>query len=90
MQSNESDYKGENREESKKNEKKSCSRAKKNLVRDHLLMTSAISTSIQFWSKHNPLLNVLNWHSVTPGSFGIFLKSLNNDINIVTHNFFLC
>ena len=37
-------------------------------------MTSAISTSIQCWSKHNLLLYFLNWHSITPGGFGIFLK----------------
>ena len=51
------------REDIKK--KKSYVRAKKNLVRDHLFRTSAISISIQFWSKDNPLLDVFNWHSIT-------------------------
>ena len=62
--------------ERRKKEKKSYLRAKKNLVRDHSFMTSAISTYIEFWSKDNLILDVLNWYSITPGSFGISLKTL--------------
>ena len=80
----------EQREKRERKTKKSYSIVKKNVVRDHSFMTSAISTSIQFWSKRNPLLDVLNWHSITPGNFGIFLKNFNNEIKIVTYNCFLC
>ena len=60
----------------KKERKKKYLRGKKNLVRDHSFMTSAISTYIQFWSKDNLILDVLNWYSITSGSFGISLKNL--------------
>ena len=72
MQSNENNYKGAEWEEIKE---KNHLIAKKNLVRDHSVMTSAISASIQFWSKGNPLLEVLNWHSMAKCSFGFFLKN---------------
>ena len=51
-----------------------------------------LSTNIQFWSKHTPLLDLLNWHSPPSshqGNFGIFLENFNNEINIVTYSFFL-
>ena len=51
-----------------------------------------LSTNIQFWSKHTPLLDLLNWHlplSSNQGNFGIFLENFNNEINIVTYSFFL-
>ena len=80
----------EQREKRERKTKKLYSIAKKNVVRDHSFMTSAISTSIQFWSKRNKLLDVLNWHSITPGNLGIFLKNFNNEINIMMYNCFLC
>ena len=62
--------------ENRERKKKSYLRGEKNLVRDHSFMTSAISTSIQFLPKDDPLLGVLNCHSITLGSFGIFFKNL--------------
>ena len=71
-------YEGAESGERKKNKKVIFS-SKKEFVRGHSFMTSTkkdqisgrpstpLFTNIQFWSKHTPLLDIPNWHSIPPG-----------------------
>ena len=112
MENNEKNYEGAESKEKRKN-KKIVLNSKKEFARVYSFITSArkskvwtstpsspLSTNIQFWSNHTPLLDVLNWHSTTShtqthththntlGNFGIFLKNFNNEVNIVKYSFF--
>ena len=61
------------------------------MVRGHTFITLFLSPplfrNIQFWSKHNPLMEIFNFHFIPPVNFGSFQENFNNKINIVMYSF---
>ena len=72
---------------------------KNNLVRGHSFITSAKKVwksgspspplpQTSNFGLSSPTLDVPNWHWIPLGNFEIFLEKVNNEIQIVTYNFF--
>ena len=61
------------------------------MVRGHTFITLFLShplfRNIQFSSKHNPLMKIVNFHFIPPVNFGTFLENFNSKINIVMYSF---
>ena len=52
-----------------------------------LSLSPPLFTNIQFWSKHNPPMDIINFHFIPPVNFGTFLENFNNKIDIMKYSF---